>query len=256
MHFHILTLFPEMVMDGLGTSITGRAMKKGTISVDAINIRDYAQNKHGQVDDYPYGGGAGMVMQPGPVYRAYEAVKEQIEQRKKLDDTSFNRDETRKDSATDKGRQLRVVYMTPQGKVFDQTIARELAQEEDLVLLCGHYEGIDERVLERIVTDNISIGDYVLTGGELPAMVVIDAVSRMVPGVLHNDVSAEFETFHENLLEYPQYTRPEEFMGEKVPEVLLSGHHKNIEKWRLEQSVERTKKNRPDLYALWEKGQN
>lgn len=239
-------------MDGLGTSITGRAMKKGTISVDAINIRDYAQNKHGQVDDYPYGGGAGMVMQPGPVYRAYEAVKEQIEQRKKLDDTSFNRDETRKDSATDKGRQLRVVYMTPQGKVFDQTIARELAQEEDLVLLCGHYEGIDERVLERIVTDNISIGDYVLTGGELPAMVVIDAVSRMVPGVLHNDVSAEFETFHENLLEYPQYTRPEEFMGERVPDVLLSGHHKNIEAWRREQSIARTKERRPDL---WEKSQ-
>ena len=252
MHFHILTLFPEMVMNGLGTSITGRAMKKGTISVDAINIRDYAQNKHGQVDDYPYGGGAGMVMQPGPVYRAYEAVKEQIEQRKKLDDTSFNRDETRKDSATDKGRQLRVVYMTPQGKVFDQTIARELAQEEDLVLLCGHYEGIDERVLERIVTDNISIGDYVLTGGELPAMVVIDAVSRMVPGVLHNDVSAEFETFHENLLEYPQYTRPEEFMGERVPDVLLSGHHKNIEAWRREQSIARTKERRPDL---WEKSQ-
>lgn len=252
MHFHILTLFPEMVMDGLGTSITGRAMKKGTISVDAINIRDYAQNKHGQVDDYPYGGGAGMVMQPGPVYRAYEAVKEQIEQRKKLDDTSFNGDETRKDSATDKGRQLRVVYMTPQGKVFDQTIARELAQEEDLVLLCGHYEGIDERVLERIVTDNISIGDYVLTGGELPAMVVIDAVSRMVPGVLHNDVSAEFETFHENLLEYPQYTRPEEFMGERVPDVLLSGHHKNIEAWRREQSIARTKERRPDL---WEKSQ-
>lgn len=252
MHFHILTLFPEMVMDGLGTSITGRAMKKGTISVDAINIRDYAQNKHGQVDDYPYGGGAGMVMQPGPVYRAYEAVIEQIEQRKKLDDTSFNRDETRKDSATDKGRQLRVVYMTPQGKVFDQTIARELAQEEDLVLLCGHYEGIDERVLERIVTDNISIGDYVLTGGELPAMVVIDAVSRMVPGVLHNDVSAEFETFHENLLEYPQYTRPEEFMGERVPDVLLSGHHKNIEAWRREQSIARTKERRPDL---WEKSQ-
>lgn len=252
MHFHILTLFPEMVMNGLGTSITGRAMKKGTISVDAINIRDYAQNKHGQVDDYPYGGGAGMVMQPGPVYRAYEAVKEQIEQRKKLDDTSFNRDETRKDSATDKGRQLRVVYMTPQGKVFDQTIARELAQEEDLVLLCGHYEGIDERVLERIVTDNISIGDYVLTGGELPAMVVIDAVSRMVPGVLHNDVSAEFETFHENLLEYPQYTRPEEFMGARVPDVLLSGHHKNIEAWRREQSIARTKERRPDL---WEKSQ-
>lgn len=252
MHFHILTLFPEMVMDGLGTSITGRAMKKGTISVDAVNIRDYAQNKHGQVDDYPYGGGAGMVMQPGPVYRAYEAVKEQIEQRKKLEDTASNGDETEKDFATDKGKQLRVVYMTPQGKVFNQEIARELAQEEDLVLLCGHYEGIDERVLDRIVTDNISIGDYVLTGGELPAMVVIDAVSRMVPGVLHNDVSAEFETFHENLLEYPQYTRPEEFMGEKVPEVLLSGHHKNIEAWRREQSVKRTKERRPDL---WEKNQ-
>ena len=252
MHFHILTLFPEMVMDGLGTSITGRAMKKGTISVDAVNIRDYAQNKHGQVDDYPYGGGAGMVMQPGPVYRAYEAVKEQIEQRKKLEDTASNGDETEKDFATDKGKQLRVVYMTPQGKVFNQEIARELAQEEDLVLLCGHYEGIDERVLDRIVTDNISIGDYVLTGGELPAMVVIDAVSRMVPGVLHNDVSAEFETFHENLLEYPQYTRPEEFMGEKVPDVLLSGHHKNIEAWRREQSIQRTKERRPDL---WEKNQ-
>ena len=252
MHFHILTLFPEMVMDGLGTSITGRAMKKGTISVDAVNIRDYAQNKHGQVDDYPYGGGAGMVMQPGPVYRAYEAVKEQIEQRKKLEDTASNGDETEKDFATDKGKQLRVVYMTPQGKVFNQEIARELAQEEDLVLLCGHYEGIDERVLDRIVTDNISIGDYVLTGGELPSMVVIDAVSRMVPGVLHNDVSAEFETFHENLLEYPQYTRPEEFMGEKVPEVLLSGHHKNIEAWRREQSIQRTKERRPDL---WEKNQ-
>ena len=252
MHFHILTLFQEMVMDGLGTSITGRAMKKGTISVDAINIRDYAQNKHGQVDDYPYGGGAGMVMQPGPVYRAYEAVKEQIEQRKKSQCEVSDENEPVEDTAADKGRQLRVVYMTPQGKVFDQTIARELAQEEDLVLLCGHYEGIDERVLERIVTDNISIGDYVLTGGELPAMVVIDAVSRMVPGVLHNDVSAEFETFHENLLEYPQYTRPEEFMGERVPDVLLSGHHKNIEAWRREQSIARTKERRPDL---WEKSQ-
>ncbi|HCJ07501.1 MAG: tRNA (guanosine(37)-N1)-methyltransferase TrmD [Lachnospiraceae bacterium] len=252
MHFHILTLFPEMVMDGLGTSITGRAMKKGTISVDAINIRDYAQNKHGQVDDYPYGGGAGMVMQPGPVYRAYEAVKEQIEERKKLQCTVLDENETVEDTTADKGRRLRVVYMTPQGKVFNQEIARELAQEEDLVLLCGHYEGIDERVLERIVTDNISIGDYVLTGGELPAMVVIDAVSRMVPGVLHNDVSAEFETFHENLLEYPQYTRPEEFMGERVPDVLLSGHHKNIEAWRREQSIARTKERRPDL---WEKNQ-
>lgn len=256
MHFHILTLFPEMVMDGLGTSITGRAMKKGTISVDAINIRDYAQNKHGQVDDYPYGGGAGMVMQPGPVYRAYESVKEQIEQRKRLECAATDDNETMEYITADKGKQLRVVYMTPQGKVFNQEIAQELAQEEDLMLLCGHYEGIDERVLERIVTDNISIGDYVLTGGELPAMVVIDAVSRMVPGVLHNDVSAEFETFHDNLLEYPQYTRPEEFMGERVPDVLLSGHHKNIEAWRLERSMERTKERRPDLWAKHQANQN
>lgn len=256
MHFHILTLFPEMVMDGLGTSITGRAMKKGAISVDAINIRDYAQNKHGQVDDYPYGGGAGMVMQPGPVYRAYEAVKEQIEQRKRLECAATDDNETMEYITADKGKQLRVVYMTPQGKVFNQEIAQELAQEEDLMLLCGHYEGIDERVLERIVTDNISIGDYVLTGGELPAMVVIDAVSRMVPGVLHNDVSAEFETFHDDLLEYPQYTRPEEFMGERVPDVLLSGHHKNIEAWRLERSMERTKERRPDLWAKHQANQN
>lgn len=256
MHFHILTLFPEMVMDGLGTSITGRAMKKGAISVDAINIRDYAQNKHGQVDDYPYGGGAGMVMQPGPVYRAYEAVKEQIEQRKRLECAATDDNETMEYITADKGKQLRVVYMTPQGKVFNQEIAHELAQEEDLVLLCGHYEGIDERVLERIVTDHISIGDYVLTGGELPAMVVIDAVSRMVPGVLHNDVSAEFETFHDDLLEYPQYTRPEEFMGERVPDVLLSGHHKNIEAWRLERSMERTKERRPDLWAKHQANQN
>lgn len=262
MHFHILTLFPEMVMDGLGTSITGRAMKKGAISVDAINIRDYAQNKHGQVDDYPYGGGAGMVMQPGPVYRAYEAVKEQIAQRRRLQCSPTDNNKmventaTVENAATDKEKKLRVVYMTPQGKVFNQEIAQELAQEEDLVLLCGHYEGIDERVLDRIVTDHISIGDYVLTGGELPAMVVIDAVSRMVPGVLHNDVSAEFETFHDNLLEYPQYTRPEEFMGERVPDVLLSGHHKNIEAWRLERSMERTMERRPDLWAKHQANQN
>lgn len=256
MHFHILTLFPEMVMDGLGTSITGRAMKKGAISVDAINIRDYAQNKHGQVDDYPYGGGAGMVMQPGPVYRAYEAVKEQIAQRRRLQCSPTDNNKMVENAATDKEKKLRVVYMTPQGKVFNQEIAQELAQEEDLVLLCGHYEGIDERVLDRIVTDHISIGDYVLTGGELPAMVVIDAVSRMVPGVLHNDVSAEFETFHDNLLEYPQYTRPEEFMGERVPDVLLSGHHKNIEAWRLERSMERTMERRPDLWAKHQENQN
>lgn len=237
MNYHILTLFPEMVMQGLNTSIIGRAMKKGILSIEATNIRDYTKEKHGQVDDYPYGGGAGMVMQAQPVYEAYLHVLNQL-------------------NIPEGEKKPRVIYMTPQGKVFNQKIAQELAQEENLIFLCGHYEGIDERVLNKIVTDQLSIGDYVLTGGELPAMVMIDTISRLVPGVLNNNASAEFETFHDNLLEYPQYTRPEKFMGEKVPEVLLSGHHKNIEKWRLEQSVERTKKNRPDLYALWEKGQN
>lgn len=237
MHFHILTLFPEMVLGGLNTSITGRAVKNGHITIDATNIRDFAENKHGQVDDYPYGGGAGMVMQPGPVYRAYEYVKQVIENRKKETNQEVGLEE----------KKPRVIYMTPQGRVFNQSIAQELAQEEDLVILCGHYEGIDERVLDMIVTDHLSIGDYVLTGGELPAMVVIDAISRLVPGVLNNDVSAEFETFHDNLLEYPQYTRPEEFMGVKVPQVLLSGHHKNIDAWRKEQSLIRTKERRPDL---------
>lgn len=238
MHFHVLTLFPEMVMDGLNTSITGRAVKNGHITIEATNIRDFAENKHGHVDDYPYGGGAGMVMQPGPVYRAYEHVKKAVNERRMKEKNGSGSGETDR---------LRVIYMTPQGRVFNQSIAEELAKEEDVVLLCGHYEGIDERVLEMIVTDNLSIGDYVLTGGELPAMVVIDTVSRLVPGVLNNDVSAEFETFHDNLLEYPQYTRPEEFMGRKVPEVLLSGHHKNIEAWRQEQSLQRTRERRPDL---------
>ena len=245
MHFHILTLFPEMVMEGLNTSITGRAVQNGHISVDATNRRDFSGNKHGQVDDDPYGGGAGMVMQPGPVYSAYEHVVKEIEKRKAASQPEDGN--TGIANFENTGKKPRVIYMTPQGKVFNQSIARELAQEEDLILLCGHYEGIDERVLERIVTDNLSIGDYVLTGGELPAMVVIDAVSRLVPGVLHNDVSAEFETFHDNLLEYPQYTRPVEFMGEKVPDVLLSGHHKKIEIWRKEQSLKRTKERRPDL---------
>lgn len=251
MHFHILTLFPEMVMDGLNTSITGRAVKNGHITIEATNIRDFAENKHGHVDDYPYGGGAGMVMQPGPVYRAYEHVKNDIDARKtndkNIEDIAINSSLKNVATGIDTSKKPRVIYMTPQGKVFNQSIAEELAQEEDLILLCGHYEGIDERVLEMIVTDNLSIGDYVLTGGELPAMVVIDAISRLVPGVLNNDVSAEFETFHDNLLEYPQYTRPEEFMGMKVPEVLLSGHHKNIDAWRREQSIQRTRERRPDL---------
>lgn len=223
MNFHILTLFPEMVMSGLGSSITGRAMDKGLISVEAVNIRDYSKDKHRHVDDAPYGGGAGMVMQPGPILDAYE------------------------DLCARTGRRPRVIYMTPQGRVFNQKIAQELAKEEELVFLCGHYEGIDERALELIATDYLSVGDYVLTGGELPAMVMIDCISRLVPGVLNNEVSAEVESFHDNLLEYPQYTRPEEFRGLKVPEVLLSGHHKNIDKWRREQSIRRTLERRPDL---------
>ena len=223
MNFYIMTLFPEMVMDGLHTSIIGRAVNNGLLSIEAVNIRDYAFNKHNSVDNYPYGGGAGMLMQAEPVYQCYRALEERI------------------------GKKPRVVYLSPQGKTFHQEMAEEFAKEEELVFLCGHYEGIDERVLEEIVTDYVSIGDYVLTGGELPAMIMVDAISRLVPGVLHNDVSAEFESFQDHLLEYPQYSRPEVWHDKRVPEVLMSGHHANIEKWRREQSVIRTAKNRPDL---------
>lgn len=223
MNYHILTLFPEMVLDGLNTSIIGRAVSKGLLSIEAINIRDYTAEKHGRVDDAPYGGGAGLVIQAEPVCGAYEALCRKL------------------------GKRPRVLYMTPQGQVFNQKIAEELSQEEDLVFLCGHYEGIDERALELIVTDYLSVGDYVLTGGELPAMVMIDCISRLVPGVLHNDVSAEIESFHDNLLEYPQYTRPEVYEGMQVPEVLLSGHHKNIDEWRRCESIKRTLERRPDL---------
>lgn len=226
MNFHILTLFPEMVLNGLNTSIIGRAMAKDLLTVEAINIRDFAENKHNRVDDYTYGGGAGMLMQAGPVYGAYQSVAEKAKSKP------------------------RVIYLSPQGQTFSQKMAEEFAKEEELVFLCGHYEGIDERVLEEIVTDYVSIGDYVLTGGELPAMVMIDAISRLIPGVLHNDASAEFESFQDNLLEYPQYTRPVEWHGKRVPEVLMSGHHVNIEKWRREQSVIRTAQRRPDLLGL------
>ena len=250
MNFHILTLFPEMVMNGLNTSIIGRAVNAGHLSIEAVNIRDYAFNKHQSVDDYPYGGGAGMLMQAEPVYLAHKAVAETIQSRMcdraqgEVPEESQAAGEGENSPA---GRRLRTVYLSPQGQVFNQKMAEELAQEEDLILLCGHYEGIDERVLEEIVTDYVSIGDYVLTGGELPAMVMVDAISRLVPGVLHNDVSAEFESFQYNLLEYPQYSRPEEWHGKKVPPVLLSGHHANIEKWRREQSIIRTYERRPDL---------
>lgn len=244
MQFYIMTLFPEMVMNGLNTSIIGRAAGKGLLSIEAVNIRDYAFNKHNSVDDYPYGGGAGMLMQAEPVYQCYQAVLDKI---RKKEARQLCEDRNVELTDTETVKKTRVVYLSPQGKTFNQTMAEEFAKEEELILLCGHYEGIDERVLEEIVTDYVSIGDYVLTGGELPAMIMVDAISRLVPGVLHNDVSAEFESFQDNLLEYPQYSRPETWHEKKVPEILLSGHHANIEKWRREQSVIRTAINRPDL---------
>ena len=223
MNFYIMTLFPEMVMNGLNNSIIKRAMEKELIHAEAVNIRDYTLDKHKKVDDYPFGGGAGMLMQAQPVYDCYKAVCEKI------------------------GAKPRVLYMSPQGRTFNQSMAKELAEEENLIFLCGHYEGIDQRVLDKIGVEEVSIGDYVLTGGELPAMVMIDTISRLVPGVLNNGDSAVDESFSENLLEYPQYTRPEIWEGEAVPEVLLSGHHKNIEKWRREKALENTRKKRPDL---------
>lgn len=226
MNFHVLTLFPEMVENGLKTSITGKAIESGKISIEATNIRDFTEDKHKKVDDYPYGGGAGMLMQAQPVYDAYQHVVSKIPEENKR----------------------RVVYVTPQGYPFTQRMAEDFAKNDDLILLCGHYEGIDERVLEEIVTDYVSIGDYVLTGGELAAMVMIDAISRLVPGVLHNDMSAETESFHGYLLEYPQYTRPEEWHGKQVPEILLSGNQKKIDDWKLEEAKKRTMKRRPDLY--------
>ena len=223
MNYHILTLFPEMVMDGLNTSIIGRAVEKGLISIEAINIRDYSKDKHNHVDDAPYGGGAGMVMQPEPIFECYQDIVARMD------------------------KKPRVIYMTPQGRVFNQEIAEELSKEESLIFLCGHYEGIDERVLDEIVTDHLSIGDYVLTGGELPAMVMIDTIARLVPGVLNNSESAEYDSFQDGLLEYPQYTRPEIWHDKQVPEVLLSGHHGNIEKWRRQQSLKRTFERRLEL---------
>ena len=227
--FHVLTLFPEMVVQGLSPSIIGKAWEKNIISLNAVNIRDYTTERHGKVDDYPYGGGAGMLMQAQPVYDAHRAVTG--------------------------GRKVRTIYVTPQGTPFTQAKAQELASEDELVFLCGHYEGIDERVLEEIVTDYISIGDYVLTGGELPAMVMIDAIARLIPGVLGNDFSAEEESFYNDLLEYPQYSRPEIWHEKKVPQVLLSGNHKKVMQWRLEQARQRTAERRPDLYEKYQQKQ-
>ncbi|MBQ6368645.1 MAG: tRNA (guanosine(37)-N1)-methyltransferase TrmD [Parasporobacterium sp.] len=254
MHFHIMTLFPEMIEAGLHTSILGRAEKAGLIGIHTVNFREYTNEKHGHVDDAPFGGGAGMILQCQPIYDAW----------------------THLCSTLAKGTSTKVLYTSPAGRVFDQDMARELAEEEDLIILCGHYEGVDQRVLELMHAEEVSIGDYVLTGGELPAMVMVDAVSRMVPGVLTNSLSSEEESFSRvcpekeftkkirrevygdlldrkgtdlKLLEYPQYTRPEEFMGLKVPEVLLSGDHAKVDAWRRQQSVKRTRQRRPDLLS-------
>lgn len=232
MNFYVMTLFPEMIEQGLNTSIIGRAIEKELLSIQAVNIRDYTLDKHKRVDDYPYGGGAGMLMAVEPVVRTYAAIREDIQ------------------AKTGSIERPRVVYVTPWGKPFHQAMAREFAKEENLVFLCGHYEGIDERALEEVATDFVSIGDYVLTGGELPAMVMIDAISRLLPGVLNNKDSAEYESFTGNLLEHPQYTRPEVYNGRKVPEILLSGHHAKIEAWKKEQSLLRTQKYRPDLLEM------
>lgn len=223
MQFDVLTLFPEM-FNILNESIIGRAKEKGLINVNLINIRDFSKNKHKKVDDTPYGGGAGMVIQPDVVYDAYKSVI----------------------TNNEKSEKTRVIYMSPQGKKLDQQKVEELSKQEHLILLCGHYEGIDQRVLDSIVDEEISIGDYVLTGGELPAMVLIDSVSRYVEGVLKDGSTTE-ESFSQGLLEYPQYTRPEIFEGQQVPDVLRSGNHQMIDKWRRAQSLKRTLEKRPDL---------
>ncbi len=223
MNYYVMTLFPEMIEQGMNTSIIGRAMAKGLISLETVNIRDFSVTGNGRIDDYPYGGGAGMVMQPEPVYRAYESLVSRI------------------------GSRPRLIYLTPQGRVFDQSMAEELAKEENLIFLCGHYEGIDERVLEEIATDYVSIGDYVLTGGELPSMVMMDSISRMVPGVLSNQESGQYESFQDGLLEYPHYSRPELWHEKQAPPVLLSGHHGNVDRWRRNQSILRTLRRRPEL---------
>ena len=222
MDFHVLTLFPEMVLDGLNHSIIKRAITNNLININCINIRDYSGNKHNKVDDYPYGGGIGLVMTPQPIYNAYMSIKDKLHE-----DTP-------------------VIYLSPKGKTFSQEKAKELSLKKSVILLCGHYEGIDQRIIDEIVTEEISIGDYILTGGELGAMVVIDAAARLVTGVLTEEATTN-ESFNNNLLEYPHYTRPYEFMGRKVPDVLVGGHHANIEKFRLEKSLEITKDRRPDL---------
>jgi tRNA (guanine37-N1)-methyltransferase len=228
MRFDILSIFPEIFNTVLGSSIIGRAQQSGLISVNAINIRDYSKDKHKKTDDYPFGGGNGMVMMVQPIFDAYKAIVENLDYKPHF------------------------IYMSPQGTKLNQQHVERLSEYKHIILLCGHYEGVDERVIEELIDEEISIGDYVLTGGELPAMVLIDAISRAIPGVLSNDESYSDESLKDGLLEYPQYTRPAEYMGLKVPDILLSGHHANIEKWRRLQSLKRTKLKRPDLFEKLE----
>lgn len=225
MRFHIMTLFPVIFNSYMDESIMKRAVEKGIIEVHIYNIRDSSNNKHKKVDDYPFGGGAGMVMTPQPIYDTYKHI-----------------------ITTHNINNPSVIYLTPKGKVYNQSMAKQMSLKEDIILLCGHYEGIDERIIDLIVTDEISIGDYVLTGGELPALIMIDSISRLIPGVLNQEESFEEESFKDNLLEYPHYTRPRDFEGLKVPEVLLSGNHKKIDEWRREESIRITKERRFDLY--------
>ena len=226
MRIDILTLFPEMCESVLSESIIGRARENGFVEINCVNIRDYTLDKHGRVDDAPYGGGTGMIMQTQPIYDCFQALCENLGKRPKL------------------------IYMSPQGKVLDQQKVKELSEEQNIAILCGHYEGVDQRVIDEIVDEEISIGDYVLTGGELPALILADSISRMLPGVLANDDAFQQESHYSHLLEYPQYTRPVEWRGREVPQVLLSGHHANIDKWRRQQSLERTYERRPDMLSL------
>ena len=228
MKFDVLTLFPEVINAVLKESIIGRAQEKGILEINAINIRDFSKNKHKKTDDYPYGGGGGMIMTAQPIFDAYLSIVKDLDYKPK------------------------VIYLSPQGRVLTQEVVKELSREKHLVLLCGHYEGIDERIIEEIVDEEVSIGDYVLTGGELPAMVLIDSVSRLIPGVLSTEESYSDESHYNGLLEYPQYTRPVEFNGRRVPDILLSGHHANITRWRRKEAIKRTYLKRPDLFEKFE----
>ncbi len=246
MKIDVLTLFPEMFTGVFGSSILGKAAAKGLVELNAVNFRTYSTSKHGTVDDTPYGGGGGMVLKPDPIFAAVEdllAQKQLSSEEPKEKQAAVDPVDLNMSSAV----KPRIILMCPQGETFTQQKAEELAREQHLIFICGHYEGYDERIREHLVTDEISIGDYVLTGGELPAMTVVDSVVRLLPGVLGNETSAVTDSFSTGLLEYPHYTRPAEFRGMKVPDVLLSGHHANVEKWRREQSLLRTLQRRPDL---------